>query len=195
METLRAKLDLVKRVEAEHGFGVEIGEPRVLEPIPELPAGVTEVFGLFSQLAGDYFNFVQPEEIAGPDEWRWRRGADGDCPLGHPLEIGYERYGLPRDLRDDIVGGAPIRMDMQDGSVYYVDPDDYIFFYKNPDVEEIESEDFASGIVEFFDSHVLGPGYPKLVEAVLGPRVVQERDRKGRPRDSWMRLLQAADLL
>src|SRR5688500_15100020 len=100
MDALRAKLDLVKRVEDEYRFGVEIREPNALEPIPELPAGVTEVFGLFSRLAGDYFNFVQPAEIAGPDAWRWRRPND-HCPLGDPLEIGYERYGLSPDLRDD----------------------------------------------------------------------------------------------
>ncbi|MBE1530543.1 hypothetical protein [Actinomadura algeriensis] len=194
METLRAKLDLVRRVEAEHGFGVEIGGPRALEPIPEVPGEVTEVFGLFSRLAGDYFDFVRPEEIAGPDAWRWRR-TNENCPLGDPLEIGHERYGLPRDLRDDIPGGAPIRLDLRDGSVYYVDPDDYIAFYKNPDVDEVESADFAPGIVKFFDSFVLGPRYPELVEAVIGPNAVDERDREGRPRDSWTRLLRASGLL
>ncbi|QFG21467.1 hypothetical protein [Actinomadura sp. WMMB 499] len=194
MESLRAKLDLVRRVEDEHGFGVEIGAPGALEPIPELPDGVTEVFGLFSRLAGDYFNFVRPPEIAGPDAWRARR-TDEDCPLGDPLAIGYERYGLPPDLRGDIPGGAPINLDLQNGSVYYCDPDEYIHAYKHVEVETIQTEEFAPGIVEFFDTFVLGPRYPELVAGAIGPNVVGERDRKGRPRDSWTRLLRAAGLL
>ena len=194
METLRAKLDLVKRVEAEHGFGVDIGEPRVLEPIPEVPGEATEVFGLFSQLAGDYFNFVQPDVIAGPDAWRWRQ-TNENCPLGDPLGIGYERYGLPRDLRDDVPGGEQILLDLKDGSVFYCEIEHYIHAYKHVEVETLETEEFAPSIVEFFDEFVLGPKYPELVAGVLGPKTAEERDRKGRPRDSWMRLLAAAGLL
>ncbi|WP_026400784.1 hypothetical protein [Actinomadura rifamycini] len=194
METLRAKLDLIRRVEDEHRFGVDIREPNALEPVPGLPDGVTEVFGLFSKLAGNYFSFVQPAEIAGPDAWE-KRSADPDCPLGAPLEIGYERYGMPPEVLEDLEGGAPICLDLLTGEVYYRDPDEYIFFYKHVEVEEIDTVDFAPNAVEFFDSFVLGPRYPELVEGVLGPRAVTERDRKGRPRDSWTRLLDAAGLL
>lgn len=194
METLRAKLDLIRRVEDEHRFGVVIAEPRALRPIPGLPDGVTEVFGLFSKLAGNYFSFVQPPEIAGPDAWEGRRSIP-DCPLGDPLEIGYERYGMPPEVLEDLEGGAPIRLDLETGEVYYCDPDEYVYFYKNVEVEEIDTVDFAPNVVEFFDRFVLGPRYPELVEGVLGPRAVTERDRKGRHRDSWMRLLEASGLL
>ncbi|MFD0899618.1 hypothetical protein [Actinomadura sediminis] len=194
MEALRAKLDLIRRVEDEHRFGVVIAGPRPLRPIPELPDGVTEVFGLFSKLAGNFFSFVQPPEIAGPDAWEQRR-SDPDCPLGDPLVIGYERYGMSPETLEDLEGGAPIRLDLRQGDVYYCDPDEYIFFYKHAEVEEIDTVDLAPDIVEFFDRFVLGPRYPELVERVLGPHAVTERDRKGRHRDSWTRLLEASGLL
>ncbi|TDC56359.1 hypothetical protein E1281_07645 [Actinomadura sp. KC345] len=191
---IQAKLEVVRRTEAEHGFGVTIEEPKELEEIPELPEGVTAVFRLFSCLAGDYFCFRQPDVIQNPGAWKWRRTAP-DCPLGDPLEIGYERYGIPADILEDIDGGAPIRLDLNDGSAYYVDPDDYILFYKHVEEERIDSEDFADDIVTFFNHHVLGEGYPRLVEGVLGSGPLGERDRKGRHKDSWMRLLTASGLL
>ena len=191
---IEAKLDLLRRTEAEHGFGVAIEGPNELEAVPELPAGVTEVFRLFSFLAGDYFCFRQPEEIQNPETWARRRRIP-DCPLGDPLEIGYERYGIPADVLEHIDGGAPIRLDLTDGAVYYVDPDDYVFMYKHADVERIDSEEFAGDIVTFVDQFVLGERYPRLVEAVLGAPAVTERDRKGRPRDRWMRLLLESGLL
>ncbi|TDC96588.1 hypothetical protein [Actinomadura sp. 7K507] len=191
---IAAKLDIVRRTEAEHGFGVTIEDPKELEDVPELPEGVTAVFRLFSCLAGDYFCFRQPDVIQNPGAWKWRLTAPG-CPLGNPLEIGYERYGIPAAILEDIDGGAPVRLDMNDGSVYYVDPDDYIFFYKNVEEEEIPSEDFADDVVAFFNDHVLGEGYPRLVEGVLGSRAVTEHDRRGRHKDSWMRLLSASGLL
>ncbi|KAB2343716.1 hypothetical protein [Actinomadura rudentiformis] len=191
---IRTKLEVVRRTEAEHGFGVILEEPRELEDIPELPDGVTEVFRLFYRLGGDYFCFRQPDAIQSPRTWAARRVEPG-CPLGWPLEIGYERYGMPADVLEHIDGGAPIRLDLNDGTVYYVDPDDYIFFYKHVEVEEIDSEDFAGDIVTFFNHHVLGEGYPQLVEAVLGSRAVTEHDRRGRHRDRWMRLLAESGLL
>ncbi|MFI0351914.1 hypothetical protein [Actinomadura sp. 9N407] len=178
MNGISAKLDLLRRTESEHRFGVTIDAPRELEPIPELPAGVTDVFRTFHELGGDFFVFRQPEEIANPRAWAERPELPG-CPLGHPLEIGYERYDTPEGIV-----GAPIRLDLQDGSVYYCDPDDYVFFYKNVDVE-IETVEFAPDIVTFFDHNVLGPGYPELVEAVVGRR----RD------DNWQKLLKAAGLV
>ncbi|MEW2353646.1 hypothetical protein [Spirillospora sp. NPDC029432] len=194
LAAIETKLELVRRVEAEHGFGITFEEPRELEDLPGLPGGVVEVFRLFYRLGGDYFCFKQPAIIRSARAWAaWP--VNPECPLGDPLEIGYERYGMPADLRESIDGGAPIRLDVTDGSVYYVDPDDYIHFYKHVEVEEIHSEDLAGDIVSFFDHHVLGEGYPELVEAVLGPGAVTERDRKGRHRDGWMRLLSEAGLL
>jgi hypothetical protein len=191
---ISAKLELVRRTEAEHGFGVLLEAPRALEDIPELPAGVIEVFRLFYRLGGDYFRFKQPAAIQSPGTWAKRQVNPG-CPLGDPLEIGYECYGMPADIRERIDGGAPVRMDVEDGSIYYVDPDEYIFMYKHVEVEEIHSEDFGNDIVTFFNRHVLGEGYPQLVEDVLGGRAVTERDRRGRHKDSWMRLLSECGLL
>lgn len=191
---IEAKLELLRRTEAEHGFGVAIEDSTAPEPIPELPAGVTEVFRLFHSLTGDYFRFRQPEEIQDPEAWEKRRWNE-NCPLGDPLIIGLERYGIPPDLLDEIEGGAPVRMDLTDGNVYYVDPDDYVFMYKHVEVEEIPSEDFADDIVAFFDEFVLGERYPRLVEGVLGGHAAAEVDRKGRPRDNWRRLLIASGLL
>ncbi|MFI0446633.1 hypothetical protein [Actinomadura sp. 6N118] len=191
---IEAKLDLVRRAEAEHGFGIVLEEPDELEDIPDLPEGVVEVFRLFSCLGGDYFRFRQPGKIRSRRAWE-EREEDGNCPLGHPLEIGYECYGIPPDILRDIDGGAPIRLDVNDGSIYYVDPDDYIFMYKNVEVEQIDGEDFGDDIVTFFNHHVLGEGYPQLVRGVLGDRAVNERDRKGRHKDSWTRLLLWTGLL
>lgn len=191
---IRAKLELVRRTEAEHGFGIVLEAPRELEDIPELPDGVIEVFRLFYRLGGDYFRFKQPAAIQSYGTWAMHEVNPG-CPLGDPLEIGHECYGMPADIRERIDGGAPIRMDVGDGSIYYVDPDEYIFMYKNVEVEQIHSEDFGNDIVAFFNHHVLGEGYPQLVEDVLGSRALTERDRRGRHKDSWMRLLSESGLL
>ncbi|GAA0947535.1 hypothetical protein [Actinocorallia libanotica] len=191
---LKAKLELALRTEAEHGFGIVFEEPRRLEDIPELPHGVIEVFRLFHRLGGDYFCFKQPDALRSRRAWT-ARAPNPHCPLGAPLVIGHERYGIPADLLRTIEGGAPIRLDVHDGSVYYVDPDDYVFMYKNVEVEQIDSEDFADDIITFFDHHVLGEGYPHLVEAVLGPQAATARDRRGRHKDSWMRLLETSGLL
>ncbi|TDE36812.1 hypothetical protein [Actinomadura sp. 6K520] len=191
---IEAKLELLRRTEAEHGFGATIERPRELSDVPELPAGVTDVFRLFSHLAGDYFRFRQPEEIQNPEAWAKRRWIE-NCPLGDPLVIGWEIKGIPAASLEDIDGGAPIRLDLNDGSVYYVDPDDYVFMYKHVDVEEIDSEDFADDVVTFFNHYVLGERYPRLVEGVLGAHAVTATDRKGRHRDRWTRLLSASGLL
>ncbi|MFF5261186.1 hypothetical protein ACFY4C_19775 [Actinomadura viridis] len=190
---MREKLELLRRVEEKHGFGVIIEEPRELHPVPGVPAAVTEVFSLFSRLEGTYFCFEQPEEIVSRSAWLDRR-TDRYCPLGNPLIIGDERYDLPADLRAEGMGGAPIRMDLEDGSVYYCDPDDYVFLYEHPD-EGIDVEELAPDIVTFFNASVLGDGYPELIKAVVGETAVTRRDRKGRHRDSWTRLLTESGLL
>ncbi|MFC5751674.1 hypothetical protein [Actinomadura rugatobispora] len=185
---VEAKLELVRRVEAEHRFGVVIGEPRELEPIPGIPEGVIEVFSLFDRLRGDGFVFRRPAEIESPEAWE-ARDVNPHCPLGSPLVIGSELGG------PDKVEAAPVNLDLDDGSVYYCDPDEYVFAYKNVEVEEVEIEEFAPGIVTFFDEFVLGERYPRLVEVVLGSAPVTRRDRKGRPRDAWMRLLLQSGLV
>lgn len=151
------------------------------------------MFSLFSRLEGTYFCFEQPEEIASRSAWLDRQTIP-HCPLGNPLVIGDDRHDVPADLRKEGLGGAPIRMDLEDGSVYYCDPDDYVFLYEHPD-EEIEVEELAPDIVTFFNTSVLGEGYPELVKAVIGEYAVTRRDRKGRHRDSWTRLLTESGLL
>ncbi|TNY34938.1 hypothetical protein [Thermomonospora catenispora] len=193
---IEEKLDLLKRVEAEHGFGVIIEEPRKLEPIPELPEGVTEVFSLFHRLGGDYFRFEQPPEITDRRSWA-DRPVNPHCPLGNPLSIGCERHGVPEDID---AGNTDICLDLRDGDVYSYLPDDYVFAYKNGE-EFIEVTELAPDIVTFFDVCVLGAGYPRLVESVIGGHALTLRRRRGRRarpgrhRDSWMSLLEASGLI
>jgi hypothetical protein len=193
---VRAKLALLKRLEAEHTFGVIIEEPASLEPIPELPVGVIEVFSLFRRVGGTYFHFFQPEEISSPDAWA-NRVVDPESPLASSLLIGIERYSVPEAARDDIDGADVVYLDTEDGSVFYLDPDDFADSYKNPD-EGIEVEEFASDIVTFFNEYVFGAKYSMLVDTILGPGARERRERKGKHRgqyaDSWLRLLVAADL-
>ncbi|WP_119730165.1 hypothetical protein [Thermomonospora amylolytica] len=185
---IASKLDLLRRVEAEHGFGVVLEEPHELEPIPGLPEGVTEVFGLFHRLGGDYFRFRQPAEIAGPRAWAGRH-VNPYCPLGNPLPIGCERHGAPADIEC----GSGIYLDLREGDVYFCDGDDYVFAYKNP-VDVVETTELAPDIVTFFDTYVLGEGYPRLIASVIGAHAVNRRNRRGRHRDSWMRLLEKSGL-
>jgi hypothetical protein len=191
-----AKRELLKRLEAEHSFGVIIEEPVPLEPIPELPFGVIEVFSLFRRVGGTYFHFFQPDEISSADAWS-NRAVDPESPLASSLLIGIERYSIPDVARDDIDGADVVYVDIEDGSVFYLDPDDYADIYKNPD-EGIEVEEFAPDIVTFFNEYVFGAKYPVLVDTILGPGVRERRERKGKYRgqyaDSWLRLLVAADL-
>ncbi|HEX5598535.1 MAG TPA: hypothetical protein VFX61_21330 [Micromonosporaceae bacterium] len=189
---IRAKIDLLRRLDAEHGFGVVIEEQATpLEHIPELPPGVTEVFGIFRRLAGSYFCFVQPTEIGSRTAWL-NRTLNPGCPMGNPLTVGYERSSVPVSATD-VEGGDPIYLDVDDGGVYYIEPDDYIFLYENP-AEDVEIEDFAADIATFFNEYVLGEKYPRLVEAVLGTEARNHRNREGEYTDSWMRLLVSGGL-
>ncbi|WP_433387900.1 hypothetical protein [Micromonospora sp. KLBMP9576] len=189
------KLALLRRLEAERGFGVVIGEPVPLEPIPDLP-GVAEVYGLFDRLAGDNFRFGPPEEIRSPAAWAARRVDEND-PMGSPLAVGHEVHSIPPRLRGEIGAGAPIYLDTEDLDVYWMEPDDYVFQYEHPD-EDVEFTALAPDVATFFDEHVLGPAYPELVAVVLGPGVRDQRLRKGphagEYADNWRRLLIAADL-
>ncbi|MEH1016872.1 hypothetical protein V6U90_27695 [Micromonospora sp. CPCC 206060] len=73
-----------------------------------------------------------------------------------------------------------------------------MFLYRHPD-EDVEWHFLAPDIGAFFDDVVLGPGYPGLVDTVLGPGVRERRRRTGRhrgqPADSWLGLLVAAGLV
>lgn len=183
LERIRSKIELIRQVEAEHGFGVIIEGSKNPKPVPELPRGVTEVFGLFSRLGANHFRFFQPDEIQGPALWAARATAP-HCPLGSPPAIGCERHRAPGDVEC----GSQLWLDPDDGDVYYCDVDDYIHLYKHPD-ETIDVLVFADDIVTFFDRFVLGPAYPQLVAALIGPGIVTDRDRRGRYRDRWLQLL------
>ncbi|MEV0807437.1 hypothetical protein [Micromonospora sp. NPDC050200] len=192
---IREKLDLLRQLEAERGFGVVIGEPAPLEPLPELP-GVAEVYSLFGRLEGDNFRFAPPEQIVSPAAWAARTVDESD-PMGSPLPVGHEVHSIPPRLRAEIRAGAPIYLDTEDLDVYWMEPDDYVFLYEHPDSEP-ELTVIAPDVVTFFDEHVLGPGYPALVGTVLGPGVAEQRLRKGphagEYADNWRRLLIAAGL-
>jgi hypothetical protein len=188
LAAIGSKLELLKQVEAEHGFGAIIKEPRELAAIPSLPESTTDVFSLFHRLGGDYFRFQQSASIANPQAWA-DRPINPYCPLGNPLRIGGERYGAPADIEC----GSGIYLDLLEGDVYFCDGDDYVFAYKHTDVEIVETTELAPDILTFFDFHVLGEGYPQLIASVLGDHAVNSRKR-GRHRDSWMRLLEKSGL-
>ncbi|GIM97148.1 hypothetical protein [Paractinoplanes toevensis] len=198
IETLREKIDTLRAVEAERRFGNIIDPGTALEPIGGLPDGTTELFSLFTRLAGSYFYFKTPPQIRTPDAWQEHE--PDESPLGDSLEIGYEILSvggiLPDDgPHDDERVGAPIRMSTDDGHVYYLDPEDYIFLYKNPDAGGVDVETFAPDPITFFDQFVLGEQYTRLVEVVLSADAVNRRHRKtGEYSDSWRRLLIAAGL-
>ncbi|MEE6259670.1 hypothetical protein [Plantactinospora sonchi] len=195
---IRRKLALLKQVEAEHGFGVVIEEQTApLEPIPELPAGVIEVYRVVRRLEGSYFRFRQPPEIASPAAFRDRELVPYDL-LGHPLSIGWEIRDIPADLVAERDVGQPIYLDVDEGYVYHVNTDEYVLHVKGAYDGDIEVDEFAPDIVSFFDTCVLGPDYPDVVETVCGPFHRDHRVRKGRFKgqytDTWLRLLVAAGL-
>ncbi|MGB2568424.1 hypothetical protein ACPFP2_08240 [Micromonospora citrea] len=189
------KLELLTRVESEHGFGVRIEGPAPLEPIADLP-GVAEVYSLFRRIEGDDFRFHAPKEILTPQAWAGSE-VDPDDPMGSPLIVGYEMDSVPRGLRDEIRGGDPIYLDREDLEVYYMESTAYVYQYEHPD-EDVEYTVIAPDVGTFFDEYVLGPGYPELVAAVFGPAAGELRLRKGRHAgeyaDNWRRLLIAAGL-
>ena len=195
LDRIRDKLELLRRVAADGGLAVVVGDPTPLEPVPDLP-GVAEVYSLFGRLEGDNFRFAPPAEIVTPAAWAARTVDEAD-PMGSPLAVGHELHSIPPGLRDDIPAGAPIYLDPEDLDVYWMEPDDYIFQYEHPD-EDVAFTVLAPDVATFFDEHVLGPRYPELVATVLGPGVAERRLRTGRHTgeyaDNWRRLLIAAGL-
>ncbi len=195
LDRIRTKLELLRQVEAEHGFGVHLGGPKLISPLPEMPA-LTEVYALFGHLHGDNFRFDPPEILLDGVPWADRHD-DPSCPMGSPLILGSELATIPKRLRAEIPRSGPIRLDTEDRDVYWMDPDDYLFLYEHPD-EEAEFAVLAPDVVTFFDEVVLGPGYPAMVATVCGPGVAEERLRRGRNRcayaNNWRRLLNTTGL-
>ncbi|MEU2611824.1 hypothetical protein ABZ570_09615 [Micromonospora sp. NPDC007271] len=194
---IREKIELLRRVEAEHGFGVVIEEAQGLEPIPGLPAGVTEVFSIFRRLQGNYFCFLQPEEIGGRASWEGRSPVSSESPLGEALAIGYGIRGIPAELLEEMgPAGRQVSVDVAEGYVYYIDGDDLADYYHSG--EDVVVQEFAGDAASFFNDWVLGADYPELVETVLGADAASHRIPKGRGAgeysDTWRRLLVTAGL-
>jgi hypothetical protein len=190
---IRDKLALLRRVEKDHGFGVVIEAPAdPTEPIPGLPTGVADVYSLVGRLQGTYLRFVRPDAVAGPGAWAVREVV-GDCPMGDPLTVGQELVSTARSPEMSAYGERVV-MDTDDGVVYFLESDAYMWLCRTPDAE-IEFPELAPDIVTFFNDMVLGPGYPRLVDTVLGPRTRLRTNRKGRYADTWMRLLVSAGLV
>ncbi|MEV0154678.1 tetratricopeptide repeat protein [Micromonospora sp. NPDC050686] len=166
LASIQAKLALLKRVAAEHHSSVVIEDPVLLERIPELPYGVVEAFSCFRRLEGSHLHVEQPADINSRTAWITRK-LDPREPLGNPLVIGWVGE------RD------PIRLDVRDGSVYLMDPDDYVFLYKHP-YEPVEVDRVAGDIMTFVDDYLLGERYPRLTGS--------------RRRDTWLRMLVTAGL-
>lgn len=160
------------------------GPAAAVADVPGLPEGVSEVYRIIGHLEGTYFRFPTPPEIVSREAWESRPLNDED-PMGNPVEIGYEILGAPPGI-----DGGPIRMDTDDGGVYWLEPDDYVFLYENPD-EDVAIEDLAPSLAEFLDAFVLGPRYPDLIRAVLGEDAAARAPRA----DAWTKLLTEAGLL
>lgn len=199
--TLRGKIETLRALEAERKFGNVIVPGLPLAPIPDLPPGTTELFSLFARLEGMNFLFKPPRDIRTPEAWRSR--LTDDFPLGENLQIGAEIFSRPEHLPGDTeeiedkagYGGAPVLMRVADGHVIYIDPEDYIGAYDDPDPSDIEIVTFAPDLATFFDEYVLGEHYPRLVDVVLGAGTADERHRTtGEYLDSWRRLLVASGL-
>ncbi|MEV4754460.1 hypothetical protein AB0J86_04975 [Micromonospora sp. NPDC049559] len=194
---IRNKLDLLRRVEAEHGFGVLIEEAPPLEAIPGLPAGVTDVFSIVGRLRGSYFWFLPPEQIGSRAAWEGRPPAPPEAPLGEALAIGYAVRGIPADLlAEKGPAGRQISLDVEEGYVYYIDGDDLADYYHSG--EDVVVQELADNVATFFNEWVLGADYPELVETVLGAEALDHRIRKGEDAgeysDTWRRLLVTAGL-
>jgi hypothetical protein len=192
------RLDSIyRKVEHLRGLGetpavdviLAAGEP--LTPIDGVLGEMTAVFSLFRLLEGSCLRFVRPESITSAQSWEARKDDPG-CPVGNPFDIGFKHLGMPDDI-PDFLGEPVIRVDREDGGVYYLNGDDYAFYYANPD--EVETWEFDVGVIEFFDDFVLGARYPELMEVVIGKELYDRRDRKGRYVDTWRTLLERGALL
>ncbi|GLZ79530.1 hypothetical protein Afil01_43370 [Actinorhabdospora filicis] len=182
LASLRAKMDRVTGLTVR---GATVARPASgVEDVDGLPEGVGEVYRIIGHLEGSYFRFPTPSSIVSQEAWE-SRPVDDEDPMGNPVEIGFEILGAPPEI-----DGAPIRMDANDGGVYWLDPDDYVFLWENPD-EDVAIEDFAPSLAEFLDAFVLGPRYPELVRTVLGDDALERAPKS----DAWFTLLTEAGLL
>lgn len=182
LASLRAKMDRLTALDVP---GTTVERPTApVADVPGLPAGVGEVYRIIGRLEGSYFRFPTPPSVVSESAWE-SRPVDDEDPMGNPVEIGFEILGAPPEI-----DGAPIRMDASDGGVYWLDPDDYMFLWENPD-EDVAIEDFAPSLAEFFDAFVLGPRYPELVRTVLGDDAL----KRAAASDAWTKLLTEAGLL
>ncbi|MFG1889742.1 hypothetical protein ACGFIR_17960 [Micromonospora sp. NPDC049051] len=197
LDRIRTRFARLKELEAEHGFGVVLADGVPLEPFPGVPEGAFEVFRIIGRIEGSHFRFAQPPEIGSPAALEAQPDNPHD-PLGPAVSIGCELHSVPPQLRDEIDGGEGISLDLEEGDVYHIDPDDYVFLYEHPD-EEVDIHVFAPDVVTFFDEYVLGDKYPELVDTILGPGVREQRVRKGRFQgqyaDTWLRLLATAGIV
>jgi hypothetical protein len=191
LERIRSKLELLRGLPEAQRPGVMVGAGEPLSAIVGVRAEITAVFSLFTVLQGSCLRFLRPESITSPHAWDEREERP-DCPLDNPFDIGFFHLNMP----DDIPGfqGEPmIRVDRTDGGVYYLNGDDYAFYYAN-DVEEIDTREFEVDTAEFFDEFVLGKRYNELTDVVMGEAALRT-DRKGRYIDSWRALLEQGGLL
>ncbi|WP_091627532.1 hypothetical protein [Micromonospora peucetia] len=197
LDRIRTRFERLRELEAEHGFGVVLVDGAALEPLPGVPEGTFEVFRIIGKIEGSNFRFEQPAEIGSAAAFQARPDNPHD-PLGPALSIGCELHSVPPRLRDEIDGGEGISLDLEEGDVYHIDPDDYVFLYEHPD-EDVDIHVLAPDIVTFFDEYVLGEKYPQMVDTILGPGVREQRVRKGRFQgqyaDTWLRLLVTAGIV
>jgi hypothetical protein len=191
VERIRSKLELLRGLPAAQRLGVIVGTGEPLPAIDGVRAEITDVLSLFTVLRGSCLQFVRPKSITSTQAWEEREELLG-CPLDNPFDIGFFHLNMP----DDIPGfqGEPvIRVDRTDGGVYYLNGDDYAFYYAN-DVDEIETHEFEVDTAVFFDEFVLGKRYNELTDVVMG-EAAHRRDRKHRYVDSWRTLLEQGGLL
>jgi hypothetical protein len=166
------------------------------EPAPvalaPLSGGATEVFGSIRSIGANLLRFNRPDVIASRERLEARPRRDGD-PFADAAVFGVLRFALPEYIEyaqwEDV-----IHMDLLDGSVFYCDSDDYVFYYENPG-ETPEFERLAASVAEFFDEFVLGSRYPDLVSLAVGEERRLVLDTPAAVPDHWLELLREAGIV
>ncbi|MFI5911813.1 hypothetical protein [Dactylosporangium sp. NPDC051541] len=190
--TLEERIETFRLFAAEQAIPVVIGEPMPLPRNPALPSGLYEVFDLVGHVDTGDLRFQPPSEVYTLEAWRDRE-VDEECPLGGPPAIG-EGYVVIGDTEADNIAIGDLRLDVTDGSVYYIDGDSYRFYQIDGwEIDDIEVDEFAPDVPSFFEHYVFGPGYPRLAAIVCNSRPYSTH--KHRYTSPWMRLLVAAGLL
>ncbi|MEN3614798.1 hypothetical protein AAH979_35345 [Plantactinospora sp. ZYX-F-223] len=190
LEVLQERIATFRRLEAEHRFGVVIDARVPLPRIPELPAGLYDVFDLVGRVETGVFRFEPPPVVRTVETWSARPPTDAGIWVEHALPIGREVVWMDDD---NPVTGGQVDIDVVDGSVFHLDGDDFADYCHRGGEGRLDCTKLAPDLPTFFARYVFGPEYPDLVGLIC--RFPAYRTRRRRYADPWMRLLVAAGLV